>query len=1171
MKKELEQNKAMSKTAEKEMEILRFWRERDIFQKSLEKNKDGKPFVFYDGPPFATGLPHYGHLLAGTIKDVIPRYKTMKGLHVRRQWGWDCHGLPIENLIEEELGLKNKKDIEALGVGKFNEAAKANVLRYDTDWKEIVPRVGRWVDMEKSYRTMDWQYTESIWWAFKTLHDKGLVYEGFKSMHICPRCETTLAISEVTQGYKDITDISVYVKFEFADEPGIFMLAWTTTPWTLPGNVALAVNPDFDYVKIGIMNHELGIMNSYILAKERLVTIKEAYDILDEFKGSDLIGKKYKPIFDYYSKDEKLSNRENGWKVCGADFVNMESGTGIVHIAPAFGEDDMELGKKYELPFIQHVGMDGIFKSEVTDFAGASVKPKENPQEADIAIIKNLAARALLFAKEKIKHPYPHCWRCDTPLLNYAASSWFVGVTKFKDKLIEANKKIQFVPEHIRDGRFGKWLEGARDWAISRSRYWGAPIPVWKCEKCKVSRVVGSLADIVSTKKPRNKYIVIRHGEADHNKENVLSGNPDTPHHLTEKGKEEIKATAQKLKGKKIDLIFTSPFVRAKETADILAEALDISGADIIVDNRLRELVTGDLDGKPVSVYHSYFSSQEEKFYKPTPNGETLFDMKNRAMDFMSEIDALHEGKTILIVTHEYTAWMLSAGISGASVKETVAMKEKAGDDFINTGGTMELSFVPLPHNHNYELDLHRPYIDEMTFDCSCGGTTRRVSEVFDCWFESGSMPYAQFHYMGDDETEEGKLFCANFPADFIAEGLDQTRGWFYNMLVLSMGIFDKSAYRSVIVNGLILAEDGQKMSKRLKNYPDPAYIIDAYGADALRYYLLSSPVVHGETLYFTEKGVDEVHKKVILRLENVLSFYEMYNNRKTPTEKSKTKNVLDEWIIARANEFGKQVEQALDAYELDRAVKPIGDFVDDLSTWYIRRSRDRFKEEGDDTEEALKTTRETMLSFAKIIAPIMPFVAEDIYRRAGGEKESVHLEEWTTLEAGSRKPETGIIEKMGEIRRIVSLALEERMKEKIKVRQPLQELRIMNHESGIKNNDELLQLVKDEVNVKEITFDDLMENDVVLDTRITPELKAEGQAREFVRAVQDIRKEKGFSQNDEITLTAETNNIGKEIINTHLVYIKKTLRAREILFNAVSDGTKIVIDNVVFQVSVSV
>lgn len=1172
MEEEKKRDTTMLDAAKREEKILRFWRERDTFQKSLKKNKDGEPFVFYDGPPFATGLPHYGHLLAGTIKDVIPRYQTMKGKYVRRQWGWDCHGLPIENLIEEELGLKNKKDIEALGVGKFNEAAKGSVLRYDTDWKEVVPRMGRWVDMEKSYRTMDWQYTESIWWAFKTLFDKGLIYEGFKSMHICPRCETTLAISEVTQGYKDITDISVYVKFELENEPGIFMLAWTTTPWTLPGNVALAVNTEVLYVLIAVGKEK------YILAKSRLEIVKEEYQILKEFKGKDLVGKSYKPLFDYYSKDEKLPNRENGWKVYGADFVTTESGTGIVHIAPAFGEDDMELGKKYNLPFVQHVGMDGRFKDEVKDFAGALVKPKENPQEADIAMIKNLAARGLLFAKEKITHPYPHCWRCDTPLLNYASSSWFVWVTKFKDKLIEANKKIHFVPEHIRDGRFGKWLEGARDWAISRSRYWGAPIPVWKCEKCKSLRVIGSLADIMSGKKSRNEYILIRHGEAEHNKENVLSGNPVTPHHLTEKGKGEVKATAEKLKGKKIDFIFTSPFVRAKETADILAETLGISGAEIVEDNRLRELVTGDLDGKPVSVYHSYFSSPEEKFYKPTPHGETLLDMKRRVMEFLSEIDAAHQDKTILIVTHEYPAWMLAAGARGADVKETIAMKEKAGDDFIKTGDGMELSFVPFPHNANFELDLHRPYIDEMVFDCSyaqrggnsdherrsqCGGMMRRVPEVFDCWFESGSMPYAQFHYLGDDTTEEGKIFRANFPADFIAEGLDQTRGWFYNMLVLSMGIFGEAAYRSVIVNGLILAEDGQKMSKRLKNYPDPADVINTYGADALRYYLLSSPVVRGEMLFFSEKGVDEIYKKIILRLENVLSFYELYQESQSALDgKNESPNVLDRWILSRVNELGKQVGEGLDAYELDRAVKPIGDFVDDLSTWYIRRSRERFKEEGAEREYARKTTCETLLLFAKIIAPILPFIAEDIYRRMGGEKESVHLEAWPEKWNMNEM----VLTNMRFVRSFASMALTERAAQKIKVRQPLQKLTIGHTGAKLERWEEFEKILRDEINVKEVSFESEARG-IVLDTTITPALKQEGRAREFMRSVQDIRKKNELTPTDVITLTIATDEEGHAVVEAFAKEIQKTVRAGSIVFAKEVSGDSFLIDGISFGV----
>src|SRR3989339_1860090 len=479
-----------------EKRILKFWRENKIFEKTLEQKADDK-FVFYDGPPFATGEPHYGHILAGTIKDAIPRYQTMRGNFVRRQWGWDCHGLPIENLIEQELNLGHKKDIEEYGVDKFNESAKNAVLRFDSNWKEVVPRLGRFVDMEHAYKTMDATYTESIWWAFKTLHEKGLVYEGHKIMYVCPRCETPLAQSEVAEGYTDLTDISVTAKFELADEPGTYLLAWTTTPWTLPGNVAIAVNKDIDYVKV----EAEGI--KYVLAKERLESVfNTPYKIEKEFKGSELVGKSYIPVFDYYLNDKTIKNHENGWKVYHADFVTAESGTGIAHEAPAFGAEDMELGIKEKLPFVQHVSMSGQFKPEVKDFAGKYVKQKGDTQSADIEIIKYLAQKGTLFSKEKIVHSYPLCWRCETPLLNYASSSWFVEVSKFRDKLVEENKKIHWVPESIGTNRFGKWLEGARDWAVSRARFWGAPIPVWKCNKCEKPFVVGSLSDIKKLAKP---------------------------------------------------------------------------------------------------------------------------------------------------------------------------------------------------------------------------------------------------------------------------------------------------------------------------------------------------------------------------------------------------------------------------------------------------------------------------------------------------------------------------------------------------------------------------------------------------------------------------------------------------------------------------------------------
>jgi isoleucyl-tRNA synthetase len=484
------------KFPEMEKEVLKFWNENDMFQKSLENRKDapvcnasrsdaGRPvYSFYDGPPFATGTPHYGHIVASTMKDVVPRYWTMKGFKVPRKWGWDCHGLPIENIAEKELGTKHKKDIEAMGVDKFNEFCRTKVLKYVDEWKTVINRLGRWADMENSYKTMDLPFMESVWWVFKELYNKGLIYEGHRIMHICTRCETTLSQMEVAEGYKDIKDLSATVKFELVDEPGTFILAWTTTPWTLIGNVALAINPDVIYCKVQNSNlknqndnSKLKIKENFILAKDRLAEIlkDEDYKIIEESKGSDLIGKKYKPLFDYYI-GKGLENEENGWKIYAGDFVTTEEGTGVVHIAPAFGEDDMKMGIQYKLPFIQHVGMDGLIKEEANDFAGMSVKPEENHQTTDIEIIKYLAKNNILFSKEKYEHSYPHCWRCETPLINYATSSWFVNILKIRDEMLKNAEGISWTPKHIKEGRFGNWLEGARDWSISRQRFWASVI-----------------------------------------------------------------------------------------------------------------------------------------------------------------------------------------------------------------------------------------------------------------------------------------------------------------------------------------------------------------------------------------------------------------------------------------------------------------------------------------------------------------------------------------------------------------------------------------------------------------------------------------------------------------------------------------------------------------------
>lgn len=1139
-----------SAIAKREEEILAFWNKENIFKQSVEKSAPQGDFVFYDGPPFATGLPHFGHLLQSTIKDIVPRYRTMRGFRVERRWGWDCHGLPLENIIEAELGIKTKREIEELGVAKFNEAARNAVLRYAEDWKRIIPRLGRWVDMEDDYKTMDTTYTESVWWSFKNLFDRGLIYEGFKGMLLCSRCGTTLSNFEVALGYKDIEDISVFVKLPLEGEKNTSLLVWTTTPWTLPGNAAAAINKDITYVKVDIGGEFL------ILAKDRLSVIAGTPTIVGEFPGKELVGKKYTPPFPFFTKKE-FKGKSKAWRIYHADYVSVEDGTGAVHLAPSYGAIDQELAEREGIPLIHHVNADGLFTSEVEGFVGLPVKPKGHHQDTDKKIVEALQSSGRLYKQETIVHSYPHCWRCDTPLINYAASSWFVKVSGLKSKLIAENKKIGWVPEHTGTGRFNNLLEGAPDWAISRSRYWGAPLPVWRNSKTGKVKVAGSIGELLSlVKRSGNRYIVMRHGEARSNVESIVDSGTLTKNGLTETGKAQVKKTAQELRAQKIDLIITSPLLRTQETAQILLQEYGLPDAALMTDERLREVNFGSFSGKPRAQWIAHFASYFERFGEKTDNAETLQDVRRRVGEFLFEVERRYSGKTILIVTHAEPAWLMEQ-VAAHIPCEEIASKdrpyEKQGS-YLANAAYRAFQFVPYPHNADFDIDLHRPYIDEITWGDALEGQWKRVPEVFDCWYESGSMPYAQGHYPFENQSRFNpkRLFGLSpkgYPADFIAEAVDQTRGWFYSLIVLGAALFGRSPYKHVITTGLILAEDGRKMSKKLKNYPDTADLFNQYGADALRYYLVSSPVVRGEDFNFSIRGVDEVNKKILMRLDNVRSFLSLYDDGTEAGEGSD--HVLDRWIRARLSQLGTEVTAGFETYQLDVAARPLADFVDDLSTWYLRRSRDRFKgEDVLDGKRARATLRYVLIEISKIMAPLMPFYAEYLYQNLKGEKspQSVHLCEWPSyLPADAR-----VLESMRAVRQAVSLALEARAQANIKVRQPLARVVVRGFAA---DEDAYTTLIAEEVNVKEVVLEGEGEG-IALDTTLTPELKAEGKRRDIARLIQAFRKEQGLVVSDRPALSIATNEEGKIFIRgAETLLLKETGLAAIHLTDADADA----------------
>ncbi len=1168
-----------SQRAQAEEKVLEFWKENKIFEKSLEKESPKGEYVFYDGPPFATGLPHYGHILGSTVKDVIGRYKTMSGFNVPRRWGWDCHGLPIENIVEKDLGISGKKAIEALGIDKFTEHARSKVLTYVGEWKKTVDRMGRWVDFDNSYKTMDNSFIESVWWALGEMNKKGLLYEGVRVLAYCPRCETPIANSEIAMdnSYKDITDISVYVKFKILDEKykDTYLLAWTTTPWTLPGNTAIAINKDLIYVLVKNVT-EKG-EEIYIVAKDLFESLSSKFNngfIVKEVKGEDLVGLPYEPIFSYY-KNAEMPNKENIWKVWHADFVTVEKGTGIAHQAPAFGEDDMILAKANNVPFIRHVEPNGDFSKEVVDFPNVKAKPKEDHQSTDILIIKYLASSGHLFAKEKIIHSYPHCYRCETPLLYYALPSWFINIQKVKENLLAKGEDMNWIPSHLKEGRFRQTMESAPDWTISRNRFWASPLPIWKSESGKIM-MVNSLDDLKSkTKKSGNKYFMMRHGESEGNVKGLVSISVNNDDHLTAVGKEKVKENALLLKDKKIDIIICSPFVRTKETAEIVAETIGINKDSILFDDRLHEMSVPMYEGRTWKEYYADFPDVKNNFHNQIEGNETDNDVKKRTMSFLYEINNKYEGKNILIVTHGGPFCLSFAGSLGLTIEESI---KKLDNDFEypKNAEFRELDFIPLPHNKNYELDLHRPYIDNIVLFDEKGEEYRRIPEVIDCWFESGSMPFAQDHFPFEYQDWQKD----NFPAGFVAEYIAQTRTWFYYTHTISTILFGDAPFENVVTTGTVLAEDGSKMSKSKNNYPDPWLLFNKYGVDALRFYLVSSTLMKGEDVNFSEKLVQEISSKIISRFDNVATFYELYKGEfDASKEHEVSKNILDRWIIARLQQFILEVTNGMENYDLSLATKPFDSFIEDLSTWYLRRSRDRLKDNDIQSKETLYFVLKVT---AQIFAPFMPFIAEDVWKKLRFESDpiSVHLTDFFDG-IDIEKIDMEVIKEMHEARELVTLGLQARQKAGIPVRQPLNKITITDE----KLSDEYIEILKDELNIKNVEFisgeaksnnigspdvskEAFREQKVELDTYITEELKQEGNYRELVRAIQDMRKKMGLNPTDIVTLSVETSVEGQEIINKFKDELLKIVGAKSLQIKE-TDGEEVKISDLLFKVKI--
>jgi isoleucyl-tRNA synthetase len=921
---------------ELELAVPAFWKERDIFHKSLKQREGRPPFVFYEGPPTANNLPGIHHVLARALKDLFPRYKTMRGFYVERKAGWDTHGLPVEIEVEKKLKFTGKQDIEKYGIEAFNKLCRESVFTYIDQFAQVTERMGYWVDFDKAYRTLDTTYMESVWWILKQIWDKQLLFQGFKVVPYCPRDQTPLSSHELALGYQDdVEDPSVYVKFELEDEPKTYFLAWTTTPWTLPGNVALAVGLDIPYVRVRQGDER------YILARARLSVLQGEYQVEADVDAKSLLGKRYTPLYTYLTPDKPA------FFVVDADFVSVQDGTGIVHTAAAYGVDDLELSLKKGIPVRHVVDLSGRFRPEVEPFAGLFVK------KADPKIIEDLTQRGLMYRAETIRHTYPFCWRCGTPLLYYALTSWFIKTTAVKDELIRNNNLVNWVPPYVGTGRMANWLETLVDWSLSRWRYWGTPLPIWVCEQCDERRCVGSVAEL----------------------------------------------------------------------------------------------------------------------------GLTLQD------------------------------------------------------------------------------DLHRPYIDRVTLPCEkCGGVMRRVTDLIDVWFDSGSMPVAQYHY----PFENQELFKHRFPADFIAEGVDQTRGWFFSLLAIGTMLFNQPAFKNVIVNGTVLDKQGRKMSKSLKNSVDPMEVMSKFGADATRWYFFSAVAI-GNDYRFDLAAVQDVVRRFLLILWNTYGFFANYARLDgfDPAGAAvpvRERAQLDRWLLAELAVTIADVEKAMEAYDPPTAARRLEAFVLDLSTWYVRRSRRRFwKSESDaDKRSAYQTLYQVLVNLTQLLAPFMPFVSETMYQNlAAGRQaqpESVHLSDWPVAPPEWRDEE--LRQQMSVVRRLVATGLAARNTAGIKVRQPLRAVTIAERplDPGLE------AILLEELNIKGAHYRG-EGGGLTLDTEITEDLRLEGLGRDIVRTIQELRKRCGFAVEDRIRLYYQGDGVLARALERGRDYIAAETLAVQVERGSPPDG----------------